>query len=106
MTVWATSLRSSLPLAGIRIRLFSNKNQPIGQAISDENGLASIPLDHSVAGEHPAVILADSQPDSTLPAPETQPDQAAVIVPGSADRTGHPIGSPVSARALCHAGSG
>ena len=59
VTIWATSLRTAEPLAGVRVRLFSNKNQRLGQATTGADGLATIPIAPRAEGEEPSVILAD-----------------------------------------------
>jgi len=62
VTAWATSLRTATPVAGVRMRLFSNKNQFLGEAVTGDDGLATVKLGTAVEGEEPRVILAD-QPD-------------------------------------------
>jgi uncharacterized protein YfaS (alpha-2-macroglobulin family) len=59
VTVWATSLRTAEPLGGVRVRLFSNKNQRLGRATTGADGLATIAIAPGAEGEEPAVILAD-----------------------------------------------
>jgi uncharacterized protein YfaS (alpha-2-macroglobulin family) len=59
VTVWATSLRTAAPLEHVRVRLFSNKNQFMGEAATDRDGLARIKVANIVEGEEPRVILAD-----------------------------------------------
>jgi uncharacterized protein YfaS (alpha-2-macroglobulin family) len=65
VTVWATSLRTAAPLAHVRVRLYSNKNQFLGQAMSADNGVATIAQSPAAAGEEPSVIIAD-RPESPL----------------------------------------
>ena len=70
VTVWATSLRTAEPLAHVRVRLYSNKNQPFGEATTNDDGLAKLALLSVAPGEEPTLILADrpdAQPD-TVPA--------------------------------------
>jgi uncharacterized protein YfaS (alpha-2-macroglobulin family) len=62
LVVWATSLRSAKPLANIHIRAYSNKNQPLGEATTDANGLARISDIHTAKDEQIAVMLADRAP--------------------------------------------
>jgi hypothetical protein len=57
--VWAVSLHTAKPLAGVSVRIFSNKNQLLGQGRSDSNGLVHVGPIHPVDGEHPTVILAE-----------------------------------------------
>ena len=59
VTVWVTSLRTAEPLARVRVRLYSGKNQRIGEAETDSNGLATFPVAPPAEGEEPSVILAD-----------------------------------------------
>src|SRR5205814_3687853 len=39
-TAWVTSLSTAKPVAGVRVRVFSNKNQPLGEASTNPDGLA------------------------------------------------------------------
>jgi uncharacterized protein YfaS (alpha-2-macroglobulin family) len=59
LTVWATSLRSARPLSGVRVRVYSNKNQLLGEGLTDGDGCATITPQASATGEEPSVILAD-----------------------------------------------
>ncbi|HEX4797289.1 MAG TPA: MG2 domain-containing protein [Humisphaera sp.] len=63
--VWAASLRSGKPLPAARVRLFSNKNQPLGEATTDADGLARISEVHPAPGEKPQVLIADFQSESS-----------------------------------------
>jgi uncharacterized protein YfaS (alpha-2-macroglobulin family) len=56
---WVTSLATAQPLPGVRVRVFSNKNQVLGEAASGPDGLAKIPLTPPAEGESPAVLIAD-----------------------------------------------
>ena len=42
--VWVTSLRDAAPVAGAKVTVLGNNNAELGQAISDADGLASVPL--------------------------------------------------------------
>jgi uncharacterized protein YfaS (alpha-2-macroglobulin family) len=66
VSVWAVSLSTGKPIRDVRVRLFSTKSQPLAQAITDENGLASLSGVHPAPGEQPAVLIAD------VPAAERQ----------------------------------
>lgn len=74
VTVWATSLRTARPLSAVRVRLYSNKNQLLGEARTDAEGLAKVAGFTPAPGEQPAVVIADilgepvSDPSSPLPA--------------------------------------
>jgi uncharacterized protein YfaS (alpha-2-macroglobulin family) len=57
--VWAVSLADAKPLEGVRVRLFSSKNQPLGEANTDANGIARLTHGKLAEGESPAVVLAD-----------------------------------------------
>ncbi len=65
VTVWATSLRNATPLEHVRVRLYSNKNQPMGEAVSDLDGLARITTASAGPGERPSVLLAEYSPPAT-----------------------------------------
>jgi len=67
--VWATSLRTAKPLEGVRVRVFSSKSQPLGEAFTDADGLARVSNIHAVKDETAAVILADRAPVSTFLGP-------------------------------------
>lgn len=79
LVAWTTSLRTAAPLANVRVRLFSNKNQTLGEAISNADGIATISGVHPAKDETPALALADTLPaitgDSIGPqlAPTTRP---------------------------------
>lgn len=62
--VWANSIATLQALSGLEIKLVSSKNQILGSARTDEQGLARIPFQHQ-SGElgHPALILAESGED-------------------------------------------
>ena len=112
LVVWATSIRTAQPLANIHLRAFSNKNQPLGEAITDATGLARIDNLHPADGESLAVILADRAPPRRLassapPLPQQIPPRyPAMTQPGLpfAAATGRwatstPAASPISAPA-------
>jgi uncharacterized protein YfaS (alpha-2-macroglobulin family) len=63
-TAWVTSLSTAKPLANVRVRVFSNKNQPLGEASTGADGLATIPLATPADGESPAVLIADRAGES------------------------------------------
>src|SRR5207253_2497798 len=58
--VWALSLGSAKPFPGLRARLFSDKNQPLGEAVTDDSGLARIESINIAAGERPAIVTVES----------------------------------------------
>lgn len=64
--VWAVSLSSAKPAAGARVRLFSSKNQLLGEAVADESGLARMEGIVPAEGEEPAVVLAGGGETSGL----------------------------------------
>lgn len=78
ITVWATSLRTAEPLAGVRIRLFSSKNQRLGHATTGADGIAILPIAPLPQGEEAGVILADR--------PNSPPDQASQSAAASSGR--------------------
>ena len=57
--VWAVSLSTAKPMADVRIRVYSNKNQPLGEVKTDKDGLAILASIHPAPGEHAAVLLAE-----------------------------------------------
>ena len=59
LQVWATSLKSAQPLPSIRVRAFSNKSQPLGEAVTGADGLATIAPLNPAEGETCAVVLAE-----------------------------------------------
>ncbi|MBN2710931.1 MAG: hypothetical protein JXR97_00650, partial [Planctomycetes bacterium] len=60
---WVTSLSTAKPKAGVEVRLFSNRRQEIGSAVTDTNGLAEIALHKLPADEEAAMVLATSGDD-------------------------------------------
>lgn len=77
VTIWATSLRTSRPLPGVRVRLYSNKNQRLGESKTDSEGLAAIPISPLPDGETPSVILADRTEKSSDDAASETPAATA-----------------------------
>jgi len=82
MMVWAVSLRTAEPLAGVRARLYSEKNQLLGEATTDADGTATIEGVHPASGESPAVLLASQLPPMKIEplgpeTPTTKPSEAA-----------------------------
>ena len=75
--VWAVSLSTAKPMADVRIRAYSNKNQPLGEAKTDKDGLAVFAGIHAAPGEHAAVLLAEIAESGSRLAWEAQ--QAADI---------------------------
>ena len=68
LVAWATSLHTAAPLANVRIRAFSSKNQPLGEAVTDADGIARLNDLHPAKDEVVAVLLADMVTHS----PDTQ----------------------------------
>ncbi|HTW95858.1 MAG TPA: MG2 domain-containing protein [Tepidisphaeraceae bacterium] len=62
VVAWAVSLRHATPMANVRIRVYSDKSQLLGQGITDGDGLAHIQNIHPNKDETVAVILADRLP--------------------------------------------
>ena len=60
LVAWALSLSTGQPLANVRVRVYSNKNQMLGEGVTDERGLAQV--DHLIpaAGEEPTVVIASN----------------------------------------------
>jgi uncharacterized protein YfaS (alpha-2-macroglobulin family) len=72
LVAWATSLRSAAPLANVRVRAFSSKNQLLGESTTDADGLARLSNLHPDKEETLSVLLADVVPSETV-GPATQP---------------------------------
>ena len=68
LVAWATSLRTAAPLPGVRVRAFTDKNQLLGAATTDADGLARLSDLHPALGESVAVLLADTAAPTTRPA--------------------------------------
>ncbi len=64
ISAWVVSLANAKPLTGVRIRAFSDKNQLLGVATTDENGLATIAGMNPAAGEDVEVLVADRTRDN------------------------------------------
>jgi uncharacterized protein YfaS (alpha-2-macroglobulin family) len=75
LVAWATSLRAARPMAGVRVRAYSDKNQLLGTATTGDDGLARIDRIEPGPGEVVAVLLADLPGDATDPTtgPTTRP---------------------------------
>ena len=58
VTIWATSLSTAKPIQGVRARVYSNKNQLLGQIITDADGLGQLKVSPA-NGENPTVVVAD-----------------------------------------------
>ncbi len=63
VVAWATSLRSAKPMAGVRVRAYTDKNQLLDSATTGPDGLARLVNLHPAPGESVAVLLADAGPD-------------------------------------------
>jgi uncharacterized protein YfaS (alpha-2-macroglobulin family) len=61
--VWAVSSQSLKPLAGTRLTLISDKNQPLARAVTDARGAATLPLPASDDAGSPFMILAEQGDD-------------------------------------------
>ncbi len=72
VTAWAVSLSTAEPLARVRVRLFSTKNQLLGEAVTDADGLARIGDIRPAEGERPRVLLAEQLPAAPSTQPSTQ----------------------------------
>lgn len=57
--VWAVSLSTAKPLADVRVRAYSNKNQLLGEGRTKADGLLHLASLHPAAGEHAAVLVAE-----------------------------------------------
>jgi alpha-2-macroglobulin len=75
LIAWTTSLHTAKPLPGVRVRVFSSKNQPLGEALTNADGLATINDIHPAKEESIAILLAD-EPAKFIIAPTTAPTAA------------------------------
>ena len=57
--IWAVSLSKGTPVAQVRVRIYSDKNQLLGEAVTDENGLARVGPIVPAAGEKATIVLAE-----------------------------------------------
>ncbi|HVT80624.1 MAG TPA: MG2 domain-containing protein, partial [Phycisphaerae bacterium] len=68
VVAWALSLSTGKPLPNIHTRVYSNKNQLLGEGTTDDRGIAQIDHLNPASGETPAVIIAATPPtDSPEP---------------------------------------
>ena len=79
LTVWATSLSTAKPLERVRIRVFSSKNQLLGERLTDVDGLATLKNLQPAEGETVAVLLADRIPISRSQATTQATTQASKL---------------------------
>ncbi|HET6248719.1 MAG TPA: MG2 domain-containing protein [Tepidisphaeraceae bacterium] len=89
LIVWATSLRTAKPLPNIHARVFSNKNQLLGEAMTNASGLATIVMVPAAPGEKAAVVIAD-QPASVEvrdALPERQPEARGAAAHQAAEKS-------------------
>ncbi len=68
LTAFAVSLSTAKPLANVRIRVYSNKNQLLAESLTRGDGIANIANISPNEGEKVQVILADQ-----MPAPSSRP---------------------------------
>lgn len=59
-TVWATSLRTATPLADVRVRLFSSKQQLLGEALSGADGVTRVAEQALAKDEYASVVIAET----------------------------------------------
>ncbi len=98
VNIWATSLRTAKPLQNVRMRLYSNKNQPIGQAVTNADGLARIAKSQTGPGETASVILADLRRRKEPNRPAASPGSISAPVQ-SLSPTMIPPAAPISVAA-------
>ncbi|HZL35299.1 MAG TPA: MG2 domain-containing protein [Tepidisphaeraceae bacterium] len=97
VTVWATSLQTAKPLAGINVRVYSNKNQLLGEGTTGADGLVNIPMLAAGLGEKPAVVIAQRPAVSNVRDEHDPADGAdAAAIKASA----HVAGARLSGRGL------
>jgi alpha-2-macroglobulin len=59
LLTWAVSLSTGKPLAQVKVKIYSDKNQLIGQAITDDQGLAHLKDLHFPTGDRLSVLTAE-----------------------------------------------
>lgn len=59
-TVWVTSLANATPVADVRVRVFSSKQQLLGSAMTGADGLARVSESPTASGEYASVVIADT----------------------------------------------
>ncbi len=59
-TMWVTSLASAMPVADVRVRVFSSKQQLLGTATTGADGLARVSEPPLATGEYASVVIADT----------------------------------------------
>ena len=59
LTAWALSLAKATPLAGTRVRVYSDKNQLVGEGSAGADGVADVALRTLPDDEQPSVIVAE-----------------------------------------------
>ena len=89
VSTWAVSLSTGKPMVGVRVRLFSDKSQVLATATTDADGLATLPPNRPAPGEHPAVLIADTQEqDGRAERQDRQPGGARVVSTALASESG------------------
>ena len=63
--VWAVSLKTAQPLPDVRVRVYTNKNQLMGEALTNSDGLANVVSLDPPEGEAPAVVTAERRGQSS-----------------------------------------
>ncbi|MBQ6924406.1 MAG: hypothetical protein IJQ73_07185 [Kiritimatiellae bacterium] len=63
--VWTTALNTGAPLPGVTVALYSDRNERLGEAVSDSAGLAKISFD-SERGDPVAVVGSTREGDLTF----------------------------------------
>lgn len=61
--VWVTSIAAARPLEGVKVTVYSDRRQPLGSAVTDAAGLASVTLAPVPRGEAPALVVAEAGED-------------------------------------------
>lgn len=60
LLAWTTSIREGTPRAGIRVTVYSNKRQRLAEAVSGDDGAATLALPPLPDGEKAALLLAEA----------------------------------------------
>jgi uncharacterized protein YfaS (alpha-2-macroglobulin family) len=72
LVAWAASLRTTQPLAGVRVRAYSTKNQLLGESLTGADGIARLTGLHPARQERVGILIADVV-SSSAEAPTTAP---------------------------------
>lgn len=83
MLVWINSLAATEPVEGVQVSLYAENNVELGRAVTDQDGLAFLPLDDKAWEQSPLLVVASRSNDVSC----LNLDQGGVMLPaGEGDR--------------------